>query len=322
MAVRIKRVDGQSVAAEASLILKEAWQPPVVHYTESYLRWQLSFPSSIPMQSFIAYDGSEPIAFGGMSARQFRCGSHVWQSAIASFAAVRPAWRHLAVGITIYKELFSAFRDTGQPFVGFGVEGGDARAVFMLVLSRVGLKVLPLGSIKTYFTIIFSSEGPASEWVAEVAGAECRNLLFPRVEDERTVGCDPADAQWEHYWADPRERAVLRLRNLQSGLEGAAWVVKSEYVARDGIKVVPTIESLYVPGYDAKALPPLFRAAARWAGGPFPIFVNAPNLSGFDPEAVRAVGVRDSGKGFFGICCTSDVPQFLRNVSATSVEVV
>jgi len=323
MAIRIESVHGPDAAAEASMILREAWQPPTVHYTEEYLRWQLSFPSPFPIPAFMAFDGTEPVGFAGMTARRFRCGSDVWDSGIVSFAAVRPQWRNSVLGIVVYKELFSRLRDAGLPFIGFGVQGSHAREIFTLVLNRVRLQVLSLGTLLTHYYAVTGSDGPDSEWEATIVDRDGRAELSSALRTDSTViSCDPTDDQWTHYWRDPRGRALVSLRHRSTGERGIAWVVQGEYLSTEGVRIVPTVESVYLPSYDVRALPSLFRATARWAGSSDRTFVNAANLSGFQPESLRAAGIRNFGRGFLGICCAATIPAFLEKAQSTTVEIV
>src|SRR5690349_12804883 len=75
MALSFALVDGAGLSAEASRLLEEAWNPPAVHYTPNYLRWQLSFPSASGLPCAAAFDGSELAGFAGATARRLRHGS-------------------------------------------------------------------------------------------------------------------------------------------------------------------------------------------------------------------------------------------------------
>jgi hypothetical protein len=271
----------------------------------------------------MAYEGTEPIGFAGMSARRFRCGTSTWEFGFASFAAVRPQWRQLPVAITIYKELFSALHRMERPFLAFAVDGGDAWKLLMFVLKRLGFMVLPLGSTRTHIYVAGKNAPPAGEWeveVRDIAGRE--DAAFGSAHDDATIFCDVTDDQWKHYWRDPRGRALLLLRNRSTNARGAAWVVRGEYVTRSGIRVVPTLEGVYVPGYDPSALPFLFHAAARWSNSSAPVYVNAPNLTGFDLSALSTYGIRNSGNGFLGICGAPVISPSLSNVRGTTTEIV
>src|SRR5688572_22337560 len=187
MTIRIERVHGPDAATQASMILREAWQPPTVHYTAEYLRWQLSFPSPFPVPAFMAFDRTEPVGFAGMTARRFRCGTEVWDSGIVSFAAVRPQWRNSILGILVYKELFSTLRDSQLPFIGFGVEGSHARQIFTLVLNRVRLHVSSLGTLLTHYYAVSSGDVPESDWEAKIVDRDGREELSSALRTDSTV---------------------------------------------------------------------------------------------------------------------------------------
>ncbi len=115
---------------------------------------------------------------------------------------------------------------------------------------------------------------------------------------------------------------MILLQNRAAEAHGAAWVVQNEFVTTHGVDTVLSLDSVYIPGQDAGALPALLQAAARWAGAQAPILVTAPSLGGYDAEALRKLGIRRTGNGFVGYCCAADPPDFLRAARSTNLEIV
>ena len=105
MAVSYSLVNGTEFATEASRILEEAWEPPTLRYTPGFLHWQLSFPSAVELPGVAAFEGTDPVGFAAATARRLRCGSAVFDMAIVSFVAVRPAWRGQGIASGLYRVL-------------------------------------------------------------------------------------------------------------------------------------------------------------------------------------------------------------------------
>ena len=305
MEIRFELVDGAQFATSASAILEDAWTAPGIRYTPEYVRWQLAFPALGPLPSIAAFDGSAPVGFAGITSRRLRHGNRRWHAGILSFVAVRPGWRNRGVAAGLYRELLAAVRNSGADILtGIPSSGGDR--TLRRAYPEAGFAMRELG---TYVNYGFLARGaaPPSEWTAEVA-PDLRPLAGIIDRCARNTGMiwsDPDEAQWRHYFADPRPRqAVLIYRGEETA--GAAWVVRGELRSPSGSARVTTVDNLWMPQPDPAALPALLLFAAGLWSEPDgkPAIVSAPNLAGFETTAFRAMGLRETGGRFYGYICT------------------
>jgi hypothetical protein len=164
--------------------------------------------------------------------------------------------------------------------------------------------------------------GEASDW--EVSAALPDELL-PQIvaycSHNNTLAWNAPDtAQIAHYARDPRERIFLAIRRRGQEWCGGAFLVQAELQTPQGLRIVPTVDSVFLRRDDAPALAALFQEAARcsgeMAGGP----IAAPNLSAFDQAALQSARIRQMGVGFQGYVCGLRLP--FENSSATTVEIV
>lgn len=328
MPITIQHAGKEDCAEAASIVLRESWQPPAIHYTPGYMRWQLSFPAPAPSPAVIAWDGETPAAFCAVTPRRFRLGAQCWESGIASFVAVRPAWRGQGLAAALYREFCGAIRKMGAPIVTFGAEGSAGLKLLLQAYQSAGFQTLFLGTYPFYVCLARADVPEEGDWTAaQIDSADAFREGIEVFGEAATEGLPvilshPSETQFQHYFKDPRRRALVILRNRSTGARGTAWLVQTEFTTATGVDHVASLESVNVPGYDAAALPVLFRAAAAWAGTGGRTLVNAPNLAGFAPDSLRKYGIRQTGKGFAGYCCGVDIPSFLQGVRSTTSEIV
>lgn len=325
MSIAIRTVNGEEYAEAASVILRESWPPPSIHYTPEYMRWQLSFPSSVPAPAIVALDGDTPVGFCSVTPRRFRASTHSWDSGIVSFVAVRPGWRGRGLSLALYHELCGAIKQMGAPILTFGVEGSIGLKVLLQAYTTAGFQALPLGGYPSYVCLAGANAPEPGDWVAErVSQPDALNVFGEASagEDSRVILSYPSELQFQHYFRDPRRRDLVLLQNRSTGVRGAAWLVETEFVTANGVDHIASVDLVDIPGYDPAALPALFRAAAIWSGKPGPTLVTAPNLGGFPAQSLRQCGIRQTGKGFMGYCCGVDIPPVLGSARTANIEIV
>jgi len=323
VAIEIQIVAGEDHAAEASAVLDASWQPPALRYSPAYMQWQLSFPSNIGSgPAVMAYDNNVPVGFSAMTARRLRSGNESWDSGVVSFVAVRPEWRGRGIAAALYEKLLPAVRERGQPILTFGAIGGAGLKVLLRAYSEAGFETIPLGACPAYSCLVQPGKPAAGDWEAHTVSETTAITDLSRGFGPSAIISDPTNAQLRHYLNDPRPRTLVLVRHRATARTGAAWLVQPEITTARGPETIVIVDAVYIPEYDASALPAVLHAAAAWSGKPLPLLVNAPNLGGFDPEALRRHGIRKTGAGFMAYCCSPEPRGFLSAVRTTNLEII
>jgi GNAT superfamily N-acetyltransferase len=315
-------VDGPSFSSEASLILEEAWQPPVLRYTPEYLEWQLAFPSErVKTSSVAAFDGDKAIGFAGTTARRLRYGVYEVDVTVVSFVAVRPEWQGRGVGAALYRTLLADLAERGMPVVTYAIPGSAGEKALLHAYSKSGFHVQPIG---VYNNFAFVARGESdSQWrafLAEDAGM-LASAIAELPKQESILLSMPTQAQSEHYLTDPRPRKLIVIENTKTGARGAAFAIRSELRTVQGGTTLTTLDTVWLPDGDTSGLVTLLRFASTIWGDPGAGVVSCPNLSGFDLDSLRVAGIRKSGGQFAGYFCSttqSTWPTFQR----TNLEIV
>jgi GNAT superfamily N-acetyltransferase len=322
MPVIYELVDGAAFAPQASRILEEAWNPPAIRYTPEYLRWQLSFPG-LTFVAAAAFDGNETVGFAGVSSRRLRSGATWWDVAVVSFVAVRPGWRNLGVAAGIYRCLLTALKELGVPVVTFAAAGSSAERLLCRAYAEAGFEVRPLGTYPVY-TFLARGETPDSDWEAVVStdSAALPGIVENCAADSGILWSDPTSAQIDHYRLDPRSRGLILITDRLGRLVGAAWAVRTEFHTTRGLDTVMALESVFLPRQFPLALPAVLRcAAASWNVPPRAV-VAIPSLYGFEPDALRRCGIRQTGSPFQGYLCAPGGLRLELSAQGTNLEVI
>ncbi|MBV9611976.1 MAG: GNAT family N-acetyltransferase [Acidobacteriaceae bacterium] len=313
---------GAEQSHAASELLNQAWSPPAIHYTPTYLEWQRTFPAPWPLPAVAAFDGHTLVGFAGTTARRVHHGNETCCTIIVSFVAVKPDRQKLGIASALYDTLLAALCDLRAPVITFAVPGSSGERVLQQAYVRAGFAIRPFGDYPSYMAMPAALAEPG-DW--EAAVAEPVDLL-PQIaarcaEDRTMVWSAPDLAQIVHYARDPRRRAFVVLRKQGGACTGGAFVVQAELRTAQGLQIVPTVESVFLRRDESAALPVLFQEAAR-CGAPAsrkPL-ISAPNLSAFDPASLQRSRIRKVGPGFRGYVCALTPP--FQDAQATTAEIV
>ena len=308
MAVTFSVVDGIEFARDASAILEQAWEPPVLHYSPAYLSWQLSFPSAVEMPAVAAFDGGDPIGFAAATARRLRHGSTNFDAAIVSFVAVRPAWRGQRVAAGLYRTLLEVLADRAIPVVTYALPESAGHRALLRSYREAGFQIQPMGPYTSY-AFAGRQEEAGSQWTAHSPqDAGVLSSLAPEccARVDRVLWSMPEKEQIAHYFTDPRPRKLIVVENVSTGDRGAGFGVYAELRTLQGVTRVIMLDSLWMPNPDTGALVALLRLlSAAWpSSGASPV-VMCPNLSGFEASALKAVRIRRTGALLSGYFCFS-----------------
>jgi GNAT superfamily N-acetyltransferase len=332
MGIEYRPVEGAGFAAEASALLQAAWKPPALNYSTEYLRWLLSFPGPWPAPAVAAFDGSKPVGFAASTHRRVRLHPASLDVVVVSLVAVHPGWRNQGVAAGLYALLLEAIRAHGVPVITFGQSGSIGQRAIERAYSQAGFELYPFGNYSVYGCLA-PPGAPTLGWTPCSPGTEAEALDSALKSCAREnsgssgalVWSDPSDAQVRHYRTDPRERRLLVERDHTGAVTGAAWAVRVEHVGPAGIGAVSSIDCAWIRRDAVASLPGLAAATARlWpeTGAAHSQTVTAPSLLGFDPQAMRRLGIRQIATGFEGYAACPNLPNPFSGAAGTNLEVV
>lgn len=296
--MQIEHVDPIAAAEEASLVLREAWPPPALHYTADYLRWQLGFPGPAP-RAVLALEGGEPAGFIGAAPRRFRFGGAESAGHVLSFVSVRPKFQGQGLASRLYSELLAGLRASGLPIVVFvDARSAPAQRVLFKAVEAAELKLKRLATCQNHGFVPRASVAPTRA-VARPAGTVDDVLAaIAACGDGRVLWSAPDAAQLEHSLRDPRSRRLLLIEEAGRSV-GAAAVFLSEIATARGIDRVATLDALFLPEPTADRLAAVLRAASEaFAGQATAPVVSAPNLAIVPQDQLRPAGARATGATF------------------------
>lgn len=325
MAVSFSLVNGTEFASEASSILEEAWDPPALRYTPTYLSWQLSFPSELKLPAVAAFEGGDPIGFAAATSRKLRSGSAVYDAAVVSFVAVRSNWRGQGIASGLYRLLLKTLADLCVPVITFAIPGSQGHKALLRGYSEAGFHMQEMGIYDNY-AFISRSEVAQSDKTAHFSenfGDVPSLAASLALRDDSALWSAPESLQMDHYFSDPRPRKLVVVEHAAGGICGAGFVVHAELRTAQGITRAATLDSVWMPSEEANGLQALLRkASVAWpSSSGSPTVVMCPNLCGFDAAVLRATGVRKTGAQFCGYLCTHE-PMADLKAKRTNLEIL
>jgi len=298
-ALTVERGDPTPVVEAAGRILRAAWAPPVLHYSDAYLKWQFGFPGG-PAVAGMARDAGELAALIVATPRRFRFRGAASRGYLLSFLAVDPSLQGKGIAGKVYDEVLRGLRKTGLLTVVY-LEAHSEAAQRSLSgsVKRVGFQMKKIGQ---YVNHGFAASSAASSAApGALAAREARDLgevlaAIDACKAPEVLWSAPDRAQLEHYLRDPRGRKMLVVEE-EGRVTGAAMVFLSELTNKEGgLDRVATVDALFIPEPTVERVTALFRGAAEaFAGQTTGPVVSAPNVALLPPEVVRAAKIRPTG---------------------------
>lgn len=319
--MHIERVDPASVAEEASLVLREAFPAPALHYTADYLRWQLGFPGA-RARAALAREGDEPAGFVGLTPRRFKWRGVETDGHVLSFVAVRPQFRGRGLAGELYAEILRDVRDAGLPTVVF-VEAHSpaAQHVLFKAVERAGVRMKRLGQHENHGFVLRAGAAPLAASATPVLDPAPVLDAIAACSAERVLWAAPDRAQLEHHLRDPRPRKLLVVEE-QGRTVGAASVLLAEITAGQGLERVPTVDAVFLPEPTSDRVAAVMRATAElFAAQATSPVVSAPSLTIVPPEQRKAAGLRRTGAIYESFVLLGDEHPCLA-AEVTNLEVV
>jgi hypothetical protein len=297
----VEVVDPVAFAARAANILRSAWAPPCLSYSEDYLRWQFRFPGEPEAVASAAIVGGEPVAFLAVMPRRLRFEGRALPVHLMSFGATTPEHQG-PISVVTYETLLSVLQDGGVPIVGFVEAGSAAERMLIAVVARSRYRIRSLGSYPVH-----AYRHRADAAVGAVAVEEATDLdeflaVVARCDGPGVLWNAPDLRQLEHYVLDPRGRVLLIARDRRGEAVGAAMCVLSEVITRQGFERVTALDNLFLPEPLAEPLQALLAdAAGRWRDRVTSTVITVPNPSGIPADVLRWVGLRATASRFNGL---------------------
>lgn len=291
-------VPAAPAAAFAGAVLRDAWAPPALVYSDALMAWQFDAPGPEAL-AVSAHAGDEPAGVVGVSARRFRLGDEFVDGCLVSFLGVRPAFRGRGLAVRLYRELMGAMQARGLPGVAFvAADAAPARRALLGAAEALGLTIRPLGACVHHGW--HERAAPAGALIArETRDAGELLAVVAACDDPDVLLWAPDVAQIEHALRDPRDRRGFVVE--QDGrLVAACTAVLAEHVGRAGaVERIATVDALWSPEPTPERIAALFRgAAACWAAQASSPVISAPNVSAVSPVIVHGAGLRPTGTVF------------------------
>ncbi|AKT43238.1 GNAT family N-acetyltransferase [Chondromyces crocatus] len=320
--IEIERTDAVTLSEQSATVLREAWVPPVLNYSDEYLEWQLRFPGA-PVIGVTARSGDDVGGFAAITPRRLKFRGEASLAYLLSFVAVRPAFRGRGVASKLYDELLDALKGSGLPAVVYVDEHSPAAQRSLLgSAERVGMRVKHLGQYANH-GFAPSHESERIPLIVRDATDHGEVLsLIDACKDERVLWAAPDDALLDYYERDPRGRKLLVVEE-EGVAVGAASVTLCEIMNTLGeVDRVTSVDSIWIPDPTMPRVATLFRGAAMaFLGQACSPVVSAPNVSAIPADVLRAARVRPTGAVYQAFALHSGDHPFLE-AELTNLEVV
>lgn len=313
-AIRFHDVDPGAYASEAAELLRHAWNPPCLRYSDAYVKWRLTSPGAVPARAIRASDGSRTVGFVALMPRQISTPNGPFVIYVRSFLAVHPDYR----GARIATELLSRITETSdRPIICFTQPGSRNERTSPHSASTRGWTFRQVTTLRTYMG--GSHPRPDASVVARKATIEEFLAVTRACPSGTTAWSLPTLEQARHYLADPRG-ACFAIAHASDGVAlGAALVVRSELLTANGAEDVPSLETVYLHDRHAAALSAFRRFALEQVDGAS--IVSAPNLDAVSAKDIQQAGFRATQSAFHLTILSDRTEPIGREVVSSNLEV-
>lgn len=319
--VQIECVDPRAYVGPVSQLLREVRESPCVHYTPEYLRWQFTFPGSVPPLGIAAFDGDEMIGFLGATPRRLRFQNLRSEAYLISSPAVREAWRPTLIPGQIYAKMLEVLKEFDLPVLGFAVPGQAGEPLAARAYPAAGFGIQTLGPFSSYGYVPKAGVRLPPVYVAETGDLSLLQAASDACKEVQTIWNSPDLPRLQHYLNDPHPRKAVALHTEEGSLIGAALIARTTYVTTKRRRAVTTIDTLFLPRPDAEALRALCHFAGQcWCDEKGPTKVVLSNVWGLTPKVLQAAGLRPDGGQFMGYVCAADPYHLFLNALGTNLE--
>lgn len=317
--MHVTEVEPVDFAARASELLLDCWARPCLHYTPAYLQWQASFPSRLPSQAVAAFDQSHLIGFAAGMPRRLAVGAFDFDAYLLSFVGVRDAYRGHGVASALYDALLGSIAARCAPIVTFTAPGSAGERCALRAYARAGFLLSPIGSLQGHGYAARRSVVPFG--CAEEIDFAAYDALVVGRSATLLLRIAPTHEMLAHYSSDPRGCAAVGVRGADGQYCLVGLAVTAEYCSAHGIETAIIAENLLANTADPACLSALCDYVARRAPEPRRAVVSLPNLTGWDIDALRGVGIRQTGGSYNGYVASVDCSHPILTSTGTTIEV-
>jgi hypothetical protein len=300
----IMPVDLRDFTPTAGEILRAAWKPPCLDYSDEYLRWQFEFPTDLKPVALTGYYEGSAVAFVAATGRNTNAGP-MYMSSFMSLVPGAPS----SLAISMIRQQSRALRDSGLPTVVFAQRGSIGERL-LAVGDTVGLKRISLGEYRVH---VAAPRNPPADVDVQAVNSAAWLRVCDSFADHDVLSLSFDEDTLRHLEADPFGREFLVATRADEPA-GSAMLSETRSVSGSGIQVIPTLHCIRLRNGDPEALSALlFYARKR---GPV---INVPNASSIPDQTRKAAGLRANPAAFVGCISTSGEPQMFRG---TDLEIV
>jgi hypothetical protein len=248
----IERVDPVEHIRTGSMILREAWCPPCLDYSQDLLRWHCQSPGDLSRFGVVAYERDFPTAFVAVNSYNTNLGPTYFSSFFSAIPGASPS-----LSISVIQKLGQTLRESGSPCLIFA-QPNEAGEKTLGWLKRSRLKETRLANALVYMaaprTVIGTEANATSpgQWLGVYE-------QFPVPESAIVPTWD--DAMLLHADAHPWQRQFL-VATRGGEYVGCAIVEQTRIQQRKNqVEILPSLH--YVRAEDADAVKALVSAAAK-----------------------------------------------------------
>ena len=315
--VRCSEVEPRSHASAAAEVLRAAWAPPCLLYSDPYVKWQLTFPGSVHARAVMATDGARAVGFVAVVPRSIWMRDRVAAVYVLSFFAVHPDYRGAGVGVSMARHLLTICDRAVLTYTE--VNSASERALAASAFSR-GWTFKRIAELRTYG---FAGSRDDQDVSAPARQANVEEFLAA------LDGCTSATVAWSrptaeqvaHYVADPRGSCLAIVQGPDNHTLGGALIVRSQVITAHGVERVPSLDSVCLHQQPAPTLAALAAFARHHWPADAASVVTAPNLHTVPPDAIRRAGFRATRSTFNLAVMGDESDPIVRQTTTTNLEV-
>ena len=310
-----REIEPAGAAAAATELLTQSFSPPCLRYSQSYLRWQLTFPGPRPTRTLVACDGSTIVGFVAAIPRAIRM-QDAGVVSLLSFLAIHPKYRNSGIGRSMLRHLLEV---ATPPAFAYTIPGASAERLLTASVQARRWTLRRLGEFRTYLFV--DANDMDSSTIAREATVD--EFYAARTTTPSGVAWShPTIEQTNHYATDPRG-ACLAIVEGPDGIVGSGLIVRSEVLTASGAETVPSLDCVYLrQSHAAPALAALGRFALKHWTSDETTVVTAPNLHAVPASAIRAAGFRAT-RSVFNLNVVGEASDpVVQQITSTNLEVV
>jgi GNAT superfamily N-acetyltransferase len=314
--IECRAVDPLDVGPAAAEILRLAWAPPCLYYSDDYVNWQLAFPGTGRARAALATHGLRTVGFMAAIPRRIWLDGRVASIHVRSCLAVHPEYRGMGVAGRLVRLILA----TDGTTVGFTEPGSPTEHILAASARARGLTFRRAAELRTY-AFTGTRRDPDPPAVVREAAVDEFKAAADGCTGGGTAWSRPTANQLRHYAEDPRGSCLAIAHGRDGTTLGAGLIVRSHIVTARGVEVVPSLDAVFLHrGHDTALAALGMFALDRWQSDG-PAVVTAPNLHTVPPDAIRRAGFRATRSAFNLLVIGDESDPIVRYTRTSNLEV-